>query len=63
MSKAVRGTDRFSPWKPDLPATLELTYYRSDYADDAVARGIDVERVDARTVRRTIQSLEDIRGF
>lgn len=47
----------FHPWKPELPATVELTLYRSDMADDLAARP-GVQRVDARTVRRTVESLD-----
>lgn len=63
VSKAVSSVESYKPYKPELPATLELTYYRTDYADDTVARRTDVERVDARTVRQTVQSLAEIKGF
>jgi D-amino peptidase len=48
----------FRPFRPALPATIEMTLYRSDYCERYVRAG--VERVDARTVRRTIESLEDV---
>ena len=64
ISKAVHDIGRFAPWKPELPATLELTLYRSDMADvyqttQAVLAG--VERVDARTVRARITEFKHIR--
>lgn len=60
VAKAVREVKRFTPWTPELPATLELTLYRSDMADGyATHRG--VERIGPRTVRAQITSLLDIR--
>lgn len=53
------GAREFKPFKPALPATIELTLYRSDYADDLAAKP-GAERVDARTVRRRVASLLDI---
>lgn len=60
---AVRaaGAGAFTPFTPVLPATLQLTYYRSDQADAAVRPG--VERIDARTVRRTVTSFAEWHGF
>jgi D-aminopeptidase len=56
---AVREAKRFRPFKPSLPATIELSLYRADYADEfSVKPGC--ERVDARTVRRRVTSLLDI---
>lgn len=57
VDAAVRRAADFRPWKPELPATIELTLYRSDMADDLAARP-GVQRVDARTVRRTVESLD-----
>lgn len=48
----------FSPFRPDLPATIEMTLYRSDYCERYVRPG--VERVGARTVQRRINSLADV---
>ena len=62
VSTAVREVHRYVPWSPDLPATLELTVYRSDMADAyAGRRGVD--RVGARTLRAEIPSLDEIRVF
>jgi len=47
------------PFQPELPAVVELTLYRSDMADSYAARP-GVERVNARTVRRTVDSLLDV---
>ena len=57
--QAVRGAAECKPFKPSLPATIQLTLYRSDMADEVAARP-GTERVDARTVRRQIHSLLDV---
>lgn len=62
VSTAIRNIDRFAPWAPELPATLELTLYRSDMADDYAARK-GVERIDARTLRAKIETLNDVGIF
>ena len=59
VGRALANPGRFRPWTPELPATIRLTFYRSDMADDLAARP-GVERVDARTLRRRIDSLLDI---
>jgi D-amino peptidase len=59
IGRALANVDRFRPWKPELPATIQLTFYRSDMADELGARA-GAERVDARTLRRRIDSLLDV---
>jgi D-amino peptidase len=53
---------RFKPFRPALPATVELTYNRSDFADEA-AEQPGVQRIDARMVRKTITSLLELPVF
>jgi D-amino peptidase len=59
VARGIASIERMTPFQPELPAVVELTLYRSDYAD-AFAAKPGVERVDARTVRRTVHSLLDI---
>lgn len=64
VTAAVRNAKSYKPYQPELPATLELTLYRSDMADiyqtnQAIMAG--VERVDARTVRAQIPDFRYIR--
>lgn len=56
---AVRSAQQFNPWKPSLPAMIQLTLYRSDMADDLATKP-GVERVDARTIRKSISSFKNI---
>lgn len=58
-AEAVGKCGTLKPWKPSLPMTLELTYYRADYADSHASRP-GVERVDARTVRRVVPTAEQV---
>ena len=59
---AVSKSRAFNSFKPDIPATIQLTLYRSDMADDYASKP-GVERVDARTVRKTIESLMDVKAW
>jgi len=61
-AKAVGIAKDLAPWKPDTPITLELTLTRSDYADQA-AIAAEVERVDARTVRKSVASADRVWRF
>jgi D-aminopeptidase len=58
-ARAVGRAGRIRPLRVSLPATVELTVYRSDTADDLATRQ-GVERVNARTVRRVIHSLDQV---
>ncbi|MCC7146588.1 MAG: M55 family metallopeptidase [Phycisphaeraceae bacterium] len=59
--RAVQRAARheFKPFTPKLPADIQLTLYRSDMADDMTRQGW--QRVDARTVRKTISTMTDMR--
>lgn len=59
ISLAMQDIGRFSPWRPELPATIELTVYRSDMADNFEGRA-DIERVGARTLRTQISTLKNV---
>ena len=57
--QAVKNIGNVKPYKIDLPATVQLIYQRAEMADEAASRP-QVERVDARTIRRTAESALDI---
>lgn len=58
LEEAVLRIGKVKPYKPQLPAVLELTFYRSDFADHYNERA-EWERVDARTVRRVVNSFTE----
>lgn len=60
IARALQRVSSFKPFQPELPATVRLTFYRTDMADDLAAKQA-VTRVDARTVEKTIHSLLDVR--
>ena len=59
---AVRKARRLKPWRLKPPIELELTLYRSDYADRAAGKP-DVTRVNARTLRKTVPTADVICRF
>lgn len=61
-ARAVRRSREFTPFTPQLPATIQLTFYRTDMCEEYAFRP-GVERVDARTLRRTIHSLNDVASW
>jgi len=57
--RAVERAGDFEPLRPSLPATIQLTVYRSDMAEE-YARRSGVEQVNARTVRRVIDAYNKV---
>ena len=58
LEEAVQRIGKVKPYKPQLPAILELTFYRSDFADRYNGR-LEWERKDARTVWKVVTSFEE----
>ncbi|MBQ8509502.1 MAG: M55 family metallopeptidase [Clostridia bacterium] len=58
VRRALEGWRDIRPLTPPEPLTVELTYYRTDFCEEAMARAKQpFERVDARTLRRCIEKL------
>jgi len=55
---AVEKSERPKPFKPLLPMEVKIEYTRADYCDYTELNP-DVERLDARTARMTVQSYQD----
>lgn len=55
LTEAVQRVGKIRPYGPALPAVLELTFYRSDFADNYRERS-GWERVNARTIRKRVNS-------
>jgi D-amino peptidase len=58
-ARAVKRAGQCKPFAPSLPATIRLTLYRTDFAEEYLSRA-HVERVDARTIQVRIDSLVDL---
>lgn len=58
LAEAVTRIGKVKPYQPVLPADLELTFYRSDFADRYNGRS-DWQRKDARTVSKTVSSFRE----
>ena len=61
-TRAMALRERIPPLKADLPATIQLEYYRSDMAD-SVAMRPGTRRVDARTVERVVDDIRLMMSF
>lgn len=65
IRQALEAYKTIPPMRLSLPAEIVLTYYRTDYCEEAFAQaGPDVSRVDARTLKKTvtaIHSYDDLR--
>ena len=61
VTAALANYRQIPPYQMKQPLTVELTFYRTDFCEAAFARcqaaGIAVERMDARTLRRTVERL------
>lgn len=58
ITSALQNYQSVKPHEIDLPATVTITYYRTDMCEKVLARcGDDVTRTDARTLSKTIFSV------
>jgi D-amino peptidase len=62
IASGIRAAGTLHPFRPDLPATVQLTLYRTDMAEDLLGTP-GTERVDARTLRKTVATLQEIRAW
>ncbi len=59
VKEALANYQAVEPYKIDEPVTVELTFYRTDWCEGAFKNcGDDVERVDARTLRRRVDTIK-----
>ena len=57
VKRALLNYKSVPVYKTALPATVEVTYYRTDMCEAALAKcGGAAERPDARTLRKTVDS-------
>jgi D-amino peptidase len=56
---SMKLIDSIKPFKPLLPLNIELTLYRTDMCDKIVEKCANCERIDARTVRKTVSKIEN----
>jgi D-amino peptidase len=61
-TRALRLKDRVKPFQPKLPAEVLIEFHRSDIADSVACRP-GIERVDARTVRKTATTARELVGW
>lgn len=52
---------KIKPYKPHLPLEIVVEFNRTDYAEEALSRRDDAERIDARTVRRVVEQVVSYR--
>lgn len=58
IKNALANYKKISLYKVTEPVTIELTYYRTDFCEEAYAQcGPDVERIGARTLRRQVDKI------
>ena len=56
-SNSLKLIGKISPYKPLMPLEIILELNRSDMCDDLVKRCDDVERLDARSVRKLVHNI------
>ena len=58
ISQALQTYQAIPPMKLSLPAEIVLTYYRTDYCEEALASaGDEAVRIDARTLKKTVTAI------
>ena len=54
--ESIAKINAIKPYKIDLPATIEVTFQRTDYCDDAAKNN---ERIGSRTIKKVITEITD----
>lgn len=54
---------KVKPYKPLLPLEIKLELYRSDMCDELMKKCDNIERLDARTVRKLVYKVENYRDI
>lgn len=60
---SLKLVGKIKPYKPILPMEIKLELYRSDMCDALMERCRDIERLDARTVRKVVTQIEKYRDI
>ncbi len=55
--ESLKLVGKVKPYKPLLPLEVKLEFCRSDFCEAIVQRNDDVERLDARTIRKLVHSI------
>ena len=64
VRSALESYKSIPPYKVELPTTVELTFYRTDFCERVLAKcGPEVERVDARTLRKQVTGIKKYRDL
>ena len=56
-AESISKVGKLRPFYASLPLEIQLTYTRADYCDNVCERRSDVERLDARTIRRRVDKV------
>lgn len=58
VQEALEKYRAIPPYRASLPATIELTYYRTDMCEKAMQKAkCDFTRIDARTLQKTVDQI------
>ena len=57
IAEALKNYQSVALYKIDEPVTVEQTFYRTDFCETAIKQYKSFHRVDARTIRKTVQSI------
>ena len=57
-SISLIGTKRVRPYKVSMPMEVVQEYTRADYADAVYNLRTDLDRLDARTLRKVVNKIE-----
>ena len=62
-AESISRIGKIRPYRPTMPFDLEFTYTRADYCDAVCANRSDVNRINARTIRRRQDTIVDYRDI
>jgi len=60
---SLQIVNKIKPYKPLMPLEIKLEFYRSDMCDSCMERSTNIERLDARTVRKFVHKIESYKDI
>lgn len=56
--QGIHRRNEMQPFQLPLPLTVEITYTRTDYCEEALSQCLDATRTDARTLKKTLSKID-----
>lgn len=60
---SIKLVGSIKPYKPLMPLEIKIEYYRTDMCESRLERDTNIERIDARAIRKIVYKIESYRDI